>query len=144
MNNVTAAIGCGQVEMADHHIAERRRIAGRYCRNLRHLEEEGILCLPIEPGGVLSVYWLYSLVLRRGDRELKERIRQRALKEFGIQTRPFYVPMHRLPIYQQDIQLPNAEFLGDHGIVLPTYSGLPDEHIDEISEAMVRCITETK
>jgi perosamine synthetase len=143
MNNVTAAIGCGQVEMAEYHIAERRRIANRYRNNLQRLEAEGIVRLPIEPEGTLSVYWLYSFVLCRGGRASKEEIRQRALKEFGIQTRPFYVPMHKLPIYQQSLQLPNSEFLGDHGVVLPTYSGLSDEFIDEISQAMITCITET-
>jgi perosamine synthetase len=108
------------------------------------LEEAGLIHLPQEPDGIFSVYWLYSFVLSQGGRTRKEQIRQRAFKEFGIQTRPFYVPMHKLPIYQQNIQLPNAEFLGDHGIVLPTYSGLADEHIDEISKAMIECIAETR
>jgi perosamine synthetase len=142
MSNLTAAIGCGQVEMADYHIAERRRIATRYHGNLKHLEDKGIVRLPIEPDGIFSVYWLYSLVLCRGGQESKESIRQQALKEFGIQTRPFYVPMHKLPMYQQSIELPNSEFLCDHGIVLPTYSGLSDEDIDEISRAITKCITD--
>ena len=140
IHNLAAAIGCGQVEMADYHIGERRRIAARYRRNLQPLEDAGVLRLPIEPAGVQSVYWLYSVVLCHGGRTLREHVRERALKEFGVQTRPFYVPLHKLPMYRNNIQLPQAEFLGDHGIVLPTYSGLSDEHVDEISQALKECL----
>jgi perosamine synthetase len=143
MHNLAAAIGCGQVEMAGYHIAERRRIGARYRRNLQHLEDAGIIRLPVEPDGTLSVYWLCSIVLCDGGRARRDQIRDRALKEFGIQTRPFYIPMHKLPMYRQNSQLSHAEFLGDHGIVLPTYSGLPDEDVDEISRDIARCINET-
>ena len=142
MHNLAAAIGCGQVEMADYHISERRRIAGRYRRNLKALEDEGQLRLPVEPESARSVYWLYSAVLCRGGREARERVRERALQEFGIETRPFYVPMHKLPIYEQDIRLPHAEHLGDHGFLLPTYSSLTEAEVDEISEALTRIIHE--
>jgi dTDP-4-amino-4,6-dideoxygalactose transaminase len=70
----------------------------------------------------------------------RDRIRERMLQEFGIETRPFYIPMHKLPIYRRDIPMPHAEFLSDHGIVLPTYSGLKDEEVDEISEALAACL----
>ncbi len=140
MHNLAAAVGCGQVEMAAYHIEERRRIAHRYCRNLKRLEEAGDILLPVEPPGCFSVYWLFSLVLRAGGSMRREHIRRRALEEFGIETRPFYTPMHRLPIYQDGTSFPNSEFLGDHGIVLPTYSKLKDEEVDEISQAMTVCI----
>jgi perosamine synthetase len=143
MHNLAAAVGCGQVEMAGYHIGERRRIGDRYRRNLQPIADAGMIRLPVEPEGTFSVYWLYSIVLCDGGRVRRERIRERALKEFGIQTRPLYIPMHRLPMYKQSTQIPNAEFLGEHGIVLPTYSGLLDEHVDEISRAMQACITET-
>jgi perosamine synthetase len=141
MHNLAAAIGCGQVEMATYHIGERRRIADRYRRNLQHLEDAGILRLPVEPDDAFSVYWLYSIVLCGGGQARREQIRERALKEFGIQTRPLYVPMHKLPMYKQSARFPHAEFLGDHGFILPTYSGLADEHVDEISRAIAKCIT---
>jgi perosamine synthetase len=140
MHNLAAAIGCGQIEMAAYHIAERRRIAHRYRENLLPLEKAEHVRLPVEPPGCSSVYWLYSLVLSEGGAGRKERIRERALRKFGIQTRPFYAPMHKLPIYRCDQTLPNSEFLADHGIVLPTYAGLKDEEIDEISEAISSCI----
>ena len=143
MHNLAAAIGCGQIEMAGYHIGERRRIADRYRRNLQHLQDVGMIRLPVEPEGTVSVYWLYSIILSSGGRARRERVRERALEEFGIQTRPLYIPMHKLPMYKQSAGFPNAEYLGDHGIVLPTYSGLLDEDIDEISRALTACIAES-
>jgi perosamine synthetase len=142
MHNLAAAIGCAQVEMAGYHISERRRIAGRYRQNLMSLQDGGILKLPVEPDGAFCVCWLYGIVLCKGGARTRDRFRERALGEFGIQTRPFYVPMHRLPLYRQEIHLPHAEFLADHGIALPTYSGLKDEEVDEISEAVRTCATD--
>ncbi|NWG13257.1 MAG: DegT/DnrJ/EryC1/StrS family aminotransferase [Acidobacteria bacterium] len=142
MSNLLAAIGCAQMEMIDHHIRERRRIASRYISRLQPLQASGTIRLPVEPPGCDRIFWLFGFVLETGSRHTKDRIRDRLLQEYGIQTRPFYVPMHRLPMYAQDGAFPNAEFLGDHGIVLPTYSGLSSEEIDEISDAVAGIIQE--
>jgi perosamine synthetase len=61
-------------------------------------------------------------------------------REFGIETRPFFAPMHKMPMYESDLILPNAEFLSDHGINLPTYSGLTDAEVAEISEAVCHTV----
>jgi perosamine synthetase len=133
MTNVAAAIGLGQVEMAEYHLNERRRIAMRYLEKLRPLQEQGLIRLPVEPPGYHNVYWLFSVVLESGGVQRRERIRNILLHNYGIETRPFFVPMHCLPMYAGDYHLPQAEFLGDHGINLPTFSGLSDNDIDEIS-----------
>ncbi|MGA7413083.1 MAG: DegT/DnrJ/EryC1/StrS family aminotransferase [Bryobacteraceae bacterium] len=140
MTNLAAAIGCGQMEMADYHIQERRRVAARYRMNLLHLQQKRLLMLPVNPPSVCSVYWLYSFVLTAGGEREKERVRDIVLEEHGIQTRPFYIPLHLLPAHRRARTFPQAEFLGEHGIVLPTYSGLSDEEIDEISEATANVV----
>lgn len=80
------------------------------------------------------------MVLSGGGKGKRDYVREVALKQYGIQTRPFYVPMHHLPMYQSAHKFPNAEFLGEHGIVLPTYSGLREEEIDEICQAFVEIL----
>jgi perosamine synthetase len=140
MSNLTAAIGLGQVEMAGYHLAERRRIASRYIKNLGVLEREGLVRLPVEPPGYLNVYWLFCLVLQSREPRSRERIQEALLGSHGIETRPFFVPMHRLPMYDYGQHLSHSEFLGDRGLSLPTYSGLPDDAVDEISEIAVAVI----
>jgi perosamine synthetase len=136
MTNVTAAIGLGQSEMANSHVAERRRIALRYLEKLAPLQESGMLRLPVEPVDAHNVYWLFSVVLTGGGEGRRERIRQTLLAAHGIETRPFFVPMHKLPMFRTKRHFPHSEFLGEHGINLPTYSGLSANDIDEICAAL--------
>jgi hypothetical protein len=51
-----------------------------------------------------------------------------------------FVPMHWLPIHECSVSLFNAEFLGDHGINLPTYAGLSDLEIAEITQVLLDLI----
>lgn len=136
MTNVAAAIGLGQSEMADYHLAERRRIALRYLEKLAPLQESGMLRLPLEPADTRNVYWLFSVVLTAGGERRREHIRQTLLAAHGIETRPFFVPMHKLPMFRTKRHFPHSEFVGEHGINLPTYSGLDTKDIDEICAAL--------
>ncbi|OGQ89316.1 MAG: hypothetical protein A2289_22545 [Deltaproteobacteria bacterium RIFOXYA12_FULL_58_15] len=140
MTNVTAAIGLGQMEMAEYHINERRRVAASYLKALAPLQKEGLLRLPVEPNGYRNVYWLFSVVLNEGDRSYRNAVQTTLLEGHGVETRPFFVPMHRLPMYGSEHELPNAEFLGDHGINLPSYSGLKEEEIGEICAALAQTL----
>jgi perosamine synthetase len=136
MTNVAAAIGCGQLEQFDLHLGERRRIANTYVGCFRGLESSNIVALPPRLNEYESSSWLFSLVLTQGGADRRQAIMAHLEREEGIETRPFFVPMHRLPMYDSDRPLPNAEFLGDHGMNLPTYTGLTDREIEEISKAI--------
>ncbi|MBR1133264.1 DegT/DnrJ/EryC1/StrS family aminotransferase [Bradyrhizobium iriomotense] len=136
MTNIAAAIGLGQIEMLDFHLAERRRIAACYFKQLRPLEAEGLLRLPTQVDGYSSSYWLFSAVLTGGGDELRARIMNQLATEYGIETRPFFVPMHRLPMYFSEESLPKTEFLATHGMNFPTYTGLSDADVDEICGAI--------
>lgn len=136
MTNVAAAIGLGQIEMVDFHIAERRRIAKCYMELLQPLAEDGLLRLPVRVTGYESTYWLFSAVLTSGGGKRRAWIMEQLAKDYGIETRPFFVPMHHLPMYATDLDCPHTEFISEHGINFPTYTGLSDSEIKEICEAI--------
>jgi perosamine synthetase len=135
MTNIAAAIGLGQIEMLDFHLAERRRIAKRYLEQLRPLAAEGLLQLPVKIDGYESTYWLFSAVLTSGGDERRASIMRHLADDYGIETRPFFVPMHRLPMYSSTQSFRNTEFLAAHGMNFPTYTGLSDSEVDEICSA---------
>lgn len=137
MTNLAAAIGLGQIEMVDYHLSERRRVAARYTRNLARAASDGLLRLPAPLPHAEASFWLYSVVLAEGDAARRNAIMQTMASSWGIETRPFFVPMHRLPMYASTQALPNSERLGDLGINLPTYSGLADGDIDEICSRLL-------
>jgi perosamine synthetase len=143
MTNIAAAIGLGQIEMLDFHLAERRRVAKRYLEQLRPLAAEGLLQLPVQVDGYDSTYWLFSAVLASGGEERRAKIMAHLADDYGIETRPFFVPMHRLPMYLSDGPLPNTDFLAAHGLNLPTYTGLSDPDIAEICKAVTQVVRRT-
>ncbi|HLJ63174.1 MAG TPA: DegT/DnrJ/EryC1/StrS family aminotransferase [Stellaceae bacterium] len=142
MTNIAAAIGVGQMERVEHHLAERRRIAAAYAMRLRSLAAEGLLQLPGEDAGSVNSHWLYSIVLAGGGAPRRARI-QEHLAARGIETRPFFVPMHQLPMYRGSERFPVAERIADHGLNLPTYTGLSDRDIDEICDGLSDAVTRT-
>ena len=119
MTNIAAAIGLAQVEQADWHLARRREIASWYREELA-----GAPGLDLSPQAdwAGSASWMFSAVLdeeRYGSRD--DVIA--ALAAAGIETRPFFYPLHTLPIYAADHtgpSLPVAEDLGRRGINLPS------------------------
>jgi len=143
MTNVAAAIGLGQIEMADWHLGERSRIAARYAAGLRPLVADGLVRLPATVDGYRNSFWLSSIVLTSGGAERRARVMARLESEGGIETRPFFVPMHRLPMYLSQQSLPVTEYLSDHGMNLPTYSELADQDIDEICLAIIDIVRST-
>jgi perosamine synthetase len=140
MTNVAAAIGLGQAEQIDFHVGERQRIAERYMAYLAGANEEGILHFRKVPDGYRNANWLFSVVLDNGGAQRRAKIAQTLLERFHIETRPFFVPMHKLPMYSSKIQLTTAEKLSAHGLNLPTYSGLKDQDIGYIADALLRTL----
>ena len=144
MTNVAAAIGVGQIEMLAYHVSERRRVAEAYRRRLASLADDGTLLLPVEPNDCQGSYWLFSAVLASGGTDYRARLQQILEDEHGIETRPFFVPAHHLPMYAAmppgDSALPGAAFLGQHGLNFPSYSGLADDDIEGICEAITQTL----
>jgi len=136
LTNLQAAIGVAQMEKIDVLIERRRRLASMYTERLRGIAG---LHLPVEQPWAKNVYWMYSLVL---EPELASRdsVRDRLLAK-GIETRNFFYPLHRQPVFQnmgivaKDESLPVSESLGDNGLYLPSSPSLPEETIDFICNA---------
>jgi perosamine synthetase len=143
MTNIAAAIGLGQIEMAAFHLSERRRIAKQYMEYLRPLETEGLLKFPSFVDGYESTFWLFCAVLASGGSARRDIIMERLANEYGIETRPFFVPMHYLPMYASEQCFPVAESLAAHGMNFPTYSGLMESEILGICSAVDRVVRST-
>jgi perosamine synthetase len=63
------------------------------------------------------------------------------LAEGGIETRPFFIPLHELPPFREESRrrgddLPVTHRLSSSGINLPTFMGLTDRDIEYISDAI--------
>ncbi|WJW74588.1 LegC family aminotransferase [Thiohalobacter sp. IOR34] len=94
--NINAALGCAQLEQLPERLAAKRALAGRYqaafrdCPGARMIEE---------PADSRSNYWLNALCLDSADEALRDALLA-ACEARGIQARPLWTPMHRLPMYR--------------------------------------------
>jgi perosamine synthetase len=138
MPNVLAAIGLAQLERADFYLECRRSNAVRY--NARLLGQRGIT-IPPEAPWTSSSYWMYSILIGDDFGMSRDEVMTR-LKAAGIETRSFFVSMHRQPAlakYGCDVsgQYPVTDELSRTGLYLPSTSGLTDAQIARISKELL-------
>ena len=136
MTNIQAAIGVAQMKHVEASIESRRRNAALYQERLRAVPG---LRLPSEPGDRSSVYWYYSVVVEDDFGVTRDQLMGR-LSDQGIESRNFFFPVHRQPIYPEleEASCPVAEFLGDHGINLPSGNLLQARDIDRVTDCIRR------
>jgi len=132
MTNIQAAIGCAQLEQADAILARRKVIAGAYETGVAGIP--GLTRPPAEPWAE-SVYWMYSVLIEPAFGSSREAVIA-GLRARGVDSRPFFVPLHELPPYHLDAPFPVATSLGARGINLPSGTGLTLEEITTVCGAL--------
>jgi perosamine synthetase len=132
LTNLQAAIGVAQMERVHELIAVKRRNAHYYNSLLR--EVRGIT-LPPEAPWAKSVYWMYSILVEDSFAAGRDELAAH-LKKRGIDSRPFFHPLHTMPPYRQDISLPVAESLAGKGLNLPSSALLREGDIERIVGAI--------
>jgi perosamine synthetase len=139
MTNIAAAIGLAQLEKSEWHIDRRREIAALYIKHLEGLRE---IALQPEKSWAYNVYWMISAVLSEDLSISRDSILSK-LAKVGIETRPFFYPMHALPIYRELAEgrsFPVADRLAARGINLPSSAALREEDIDFVCSELVRLL----
>lgn len=131
MTDLQGAIGCAQWRRFDGLLRSRARVFQHYERCLGR-------CQFPYTSRVTDAPWQYVVGMPEG---VNRRAVIERLNQSGIETRPAFVPMHRLPMYQASEKLfPVASLMGDHALMLPTYPGLLPGDIEKISDALLRAV----
>jgi len=139
ITNIQAAIGVAQMERSAELLKGRVSNASRYKAELNGVDG---ITLPPEPGDRTNVYWMYGILIDekefgRGKDEVVK-----LLKENGIETRPFFYPMHLQPVFKRNLEIdctgnfPVSEQLYNEGFYLPSSSHLTDEQIKRVCTAL--------
>jgi perosamine synthetase len=134
MTNIEAAIGLAQIENIEILTAKRRTVAQWYKNHLKHIPG---ITLPIEKINSYHSYWMYSILIEDSFGKSRDEIID-MLAESGIETRPFFHPMHKMPIYADNnlTDLGNAEFIASRGLSLPTFYELEEEDVEFIANVL--------
>lgn len=141
MTNIAAAIGLAQMEKIDWHIERRREIANQYAQSLR--EFSGIRFQPELPWA-RNCYWMTSIILDENEISISRDYLMKKLAESGIETRPFFHPMHTLPMFRDVIagkRFPKADYLAKRGINLPSFATLTKSKVSYICDQIIRILS---
>lgn len=135
MTNIAAAIGLGQVEMIDWHIARRIEIASWYREELRNVP--GVSWQTVQPGA-RHVYQFFTLLIDPAlNVDRKDVIAHLALR--GVDARPMVYPMHALPPYREGAagqSFPVADRVTLWGINMPTSASMTHDDVRYICECL--------
>ncbi|MEA3369328.1 MAG: DegT/DnrJ/EryC1/StrS family aminotransferase [Candidatus Ratteibacteria bacterium] len=135
LTNIQAAIGLAQLEKIRETISRKRKIARLYNQYLTGIKE---LTLPKEASWAKNVYWMYSILINPAFGISRDELGAK-LKKSGIDSRPFFFPLHKLPPYRNSDKYPVAEKLSKAGLNLPSSPALTEPEIKYISESIRKC-----
>lgn len=123
------------IALAQHHrraemLAARERIYQRY--------REALVSVPhltMQPNVPGAVRWVFPVLMANED--LRDRVRARCA-ERGIETRSYFVPLHRQKHLRQfaDRDYPIADGLSQTGLYLPLYVAMSDDDVDYVAAAV--------
>jgi perosamine synthetase len=135
LTNLQAAVGVAQMERVDDVLARKQALAARYGEALAQIAG---LELPPSAPWAAPVCWLYTvrvletLGLARDD--LAARLLQR-----GIETRPTFLPLHRMPAFAEftgERNFPVTDMLAASGLSLPSAATLDERDVDAVVDAI--------
>lgn len=132
MPNILAAMGCAQLENIDEYIKAKRNNFSLYNSLLKDVKG---ITLPIEKEEIINVNWLYSIVVEDDYYLTRDELIIK-LKENGIQSRPFFMPVHKMTPYikSKHGNMDVTDELDKKGINLPSSVGLTNDDIKKICQ----------
>jgi len=137
LSALQAALGKSQLLRMNAVTAEKRRIGLAYHQILG--SHPLVQMQPTATSYSENMYWVVGLVL---DQRLDARRVALRLREQGVDSRPFFHPLHRQPVlarFQLSKQspLPVSERLGAHGLYLPSYIGITKNEILHCAQTLI-------
>jgi perosamine synthetase len=138
LTNLAAAILCAQLDRHEQIVAGRERVFTAYDQMLAGIP--GIGLQPQAPWAEKAP-WLFSMTV---DADEYGRTRDELavlLAEEGIETRPFFLALHKLPPFREESmrrgeELAVTDKLSGDGMNLPTYSALTVSQLEYICNAV--------
>jgi dTDP-4-amino-4,6-dideoxygalactose transaminase len=137
LSNLLAALGRAQLERLPAMVERCHQINATYRSALA--DRDGIDFMPWDPAGRTNG-WLTVMTLDPevfGDRVTPDLL-CRALGEAEIEARPAWKPMHRQPVFAGVPMVGGgvADHVFDHGVCLPSGSGLTDDDVERVIAAV--------
>jgi perosamine synthetase len=143
MTAMQAALGSSQLNRIDRILRRKIEIGAKYYQAVKEMQSFEIA--PPKTTFAVNSYWVFGVVLKE-DSDLSPIQLQDKLLDLGIQTRPFFYPLHRQPVLSKfdlsfkQFELPVAERLGNRGFYLPGGPGIKDSQINKVIDVLSKLV----
>ena len=138
LTNMACAILCAQLERREQMLQRRGQIFAAYREWLT-----GIPGIGFQPGACWAdpAPWLFCITVDEKEYGRSRDDLMALLCEEGIETRPFFIALHRLPPFREESRhrgedLPETDRLSATGMNLPTFGALEDCDIERIARVI--------
>jgi perosamine synthetase len=136
MSSMQAALGLAQLERIDELVAKKREIYGWYHEELA--DWNGGTLNP-EVSGLYNSYWMTTIVLERAFGLTKD-VLVPALRQRGVDVRPFFHPLSGLPAFRASPQAVAARARNSNSYTVTPYGiNLPSALALERSDVAAAC-----
>lgn len=129
MNNVSAAVGLGQLEHLSELLIKKQLIYQWYAEELHKL-------YPMNSNPILGSvtnYWMSSIIVP--NRMYRKKLREH-LKKNDIDTRPFFYPISMMRMYKSKYKNPISHKIGLTGINLPSTVRLSEKEVKHVASVI--------
>lgn len=137
LSNVSAGIGCGQMEVLDKHVSLRRDMNLFYQDLFKDVNEIEVFKETNEK--VYSNHWLSCITFTNTTAKLNPEALRTFLLTENIEARPLWKPMHLQPVFKDAPSYANGvgKRLFETGLCLPSGSNLNDADRSRITETVI-------
>ena len=139
MSNITAGIGCGQMEVLEKRIFQKRENYLFYSDFFRG--KPGVKLLEEPSEDFVSNHWLSAIVIDEYITGFSSVDLFKKFAESNIESRPLWKPMHLQPVFSDSPFYGGevAENLFKNGLCLPSGSNLTDDDRMRIKGVLESC-----
>jgi perosamine synthetase len=140
MTNISAAIFCAQFSRREELQAKRWEIYNTYDNYFNERDE---LQIQTKLHDRSRSPWLYPVLISNQSHSNREEVMSR-LEEMGIETRPFFIPIHEMPPYKSfrpRLSMEVTHHLASRGFNLPTFPELKKQEMLKIANVLIEAIS---
>jgi len=136
MDELSAALGCAQMERINEILDKRTKVAQMYNERLRGIEE---IEIPYVASYVSKMSWFVYVIKLKSNIDRDKVVFY--LRKNGIECKPYFTPIHLQPFYRKmfgykEGDFPVTENVAKRTIALPFFNNLKEEEIDYVCEKL--------
>ena len=124
MTNLQASLGVSQLKRIRSIVGRRHRVGNEYFQKLKN--NKNIYIPETTRSYAKNIYWVIAFVITNKNLKIDGKKLMKMLLKYGIQTRPFFWPMHKQKVFKEKYKIntsgkyENSEYISKYGLYLPS------------------------